>query len=335
VGVSSESSSVDGRGDRAFSAKPRKDLQMKPKCPLLLALALGAIDLGSLGLTAQGASAAASPPPATVAFSGYSWVVKAPGTTWGPGPNNWSAANVNVDPAGRLHLRITQRRGAWYCAEVSLTKSLGYGTYRFSVASPIGALDPNVILGLFTWSDDQAQNNRELDIEIARWGNATDPTNAQYVVQPAGPAGHLTRFRQPDAQRSVQSFTWLPGQVAFASTTGAGSPIASAAYAGSDVPTPDSERVHINLWLHAGMAPTTGVGAEVTLSGFSFTPATPAQLATAALASSLFRRTAARLRDFDQADDERRDQDVTGSIRRDPGGQVKASRAISTSRSVL
>jgi hypothetical protein len=218
-----------------------------------------------------------------VAFSGYDWTVKDPGTTWGPGPNHWSAGNVRLDGAGRLHLRITQRRGLWYCAEVILDHGLGYGTYRFSVASPIGALDPNVILGMFTWSDDPAQSNRELDIEIARWGDAADPTNAQYVVAPPGPAGHLTRFIQPSSPaRSLQTFTWLPGRVDFATTTPAGWPIAATSFAGRDVPTPGSERVHINLWLRAGLPPTDGSGVEVTLASFAFIPATAAQLAVAA-----------------------------------------------------
>jgi hypothetical protein len=263
---------------------------MTIKRSLLHSIALGGLAAGSLAAFAQTAvaapgAAAASPAAATVAFSGYDWDVKAPTTTWGPGPNWWSGDNVKVDDAGRLHLRITQRKGQWYCAEVTLDKELGYGTYSFSVDSSLGSLDPNVTLGMFTWSDDPAQNDREMDIEISRWGSATDPTNAQYVVQPAGPAGHLTRFTQPSTPpRSVQSFTWLPGEVDFATTTLGGAPIAHASYVGSDVPTPGSERVHINLWLYAGMAPTDGANVEVTLAGFAFLPATPTQIARAALA---------------------------------------------------
>ena len=168
---------------------------------------------------------------------------------------------------------------------MTLDHGLGYGTYRFTVASPIGSLDPNVILGLFTWSDDPAQNNREIDIEMSRWGSPTDPTNAQYVVAPANLPGHLTRFTQPSTTAStVHGFSWLPGRLGFASATAAGAPIAAAAYAGGDVPTPGSERVHINLWLFRGLAPTNGSSVEVVLSSFAFTPAPPAALARAATA---------------------------------------------------
>jgi hypothetical protein len=266
---------------------------MTIKSSLCLSFTFGAIAFG-LCVASPGALAASGPtaapgPGQTLAFSGYDWAVKAPATTFGPGPNYWSAANVDVDALGRLHLRITYRGGRWYCGEVALDEELGYGTYRFSVASPIGDLDPNVTLGMFTYSDDPAENHREIDIEIARWGSATDPTNAQYVVQPAGPAGHLTRFTQPAwPPRSEQSITWLPGQVDFASSSADGSPIARTTYHGGDVPTPGSERVHINLWLYAGLAPTNGAGVEVTLSSFSFTPATPSQLAAALTAANIF-----------------------------------------------
>ena len=67
-------------------------------------------------------------------------------------------------------MKIVKTAGKWVCAEVVLQQTLGYGTYRFYLDSPVDSLDPNVVLGLFTWNDDPAFNNRELDIEFARWG---------------------------------------------------------------------------------------------------------------------------------------------------------------------
>ena len=130
------------------------------------------------------------------------------------------------------------------------------------------------MLGLFTWADDPAYQHREIDVEVARWRQASDPTNAQFVVAPAGPPGHLTRFTLPAGPvATVRSFTWSPGRVGFATTTATGSPIAATAYSGPDVPVPGSERVHINLWLYAGMAPVSGTETEVVLAGFAYTPA--------------------------------------------------------------
>ena len=82
--------------------------------------------------------------PTTIQFSGYTWMVKKSAGKVGPGPNYFSdsTANVFVDTAGRLHLRMTKSRNKWYCAEVICTQSLGYGTYRFYLDSAVDALDP-------------------------------------------------------------------------------------------------------------------------------------------------------------------------------------------------
>jgi len=209
---------------------------------------------------------------ASVAFAGYSWAVKASPGPVGPGPNVFSDSpeNVWVDASGQLHLRITHRDGRWLSAEVVLDRSLGYGRYAFSVASPLGQLDPNVVLGLFTWNDDPAYNHREIDIEFSRWANAADATNAQYVVQPYDRPGNLLRFVQPLAAPTVHAFTWASKSVTFSSTTGTGQAIAGWRYTGRDVPRSGGERTRINLWLYGGNAPADGAEVEVVLSGFSF-----------------------------------------------------------------
>ena len=171
--------------------------------------------------------------------------------------------------------RVTHRDGRWQTAEVILDRSLGYGTYRFTVASSVGKLDPSVVLGLFTWSDDEAYHHREIDIEVAKWGNAA-AANAQYAVQPAGKAANLRRFAQPDVAPTVQGFTWSSKAVTFRSATAAGATTAGATiatwnYTGADVPKAGNERTRINLWLDRGTAPTNGAEIEVVLSNFSFT----------------------------------------------------------------
>jgi len=226
----------------------------------------------ALLLSATGEAGAVNVGPRTVAFSGFSWSVKASTGLVGPGPNVFSDSpeNVWVDAGGQLHLRITYRNGQWLAAEVVVDRSLGYGTYAFNLASPTGRLDPNVVLGLFTWSDDPAYNHREIDIEVARWGDADATQNAQYAVQPADRAGNLRRFVQPDAPATSHQFAWAPNRVSFASSSGA-STVAAWKYSGADVPKPGNERTRINLWLDRGRPPTDGAEVEVVLSKFSFT----------------------------------------------------------------
>ena len=205
----------------------------------------------------------------TVQFSGYTWQVKSSSGLVGPGPNAFSdsTSNVWVDGRGRLHLKLTYSKGRWRCAEVINTQSLGRGRYTFELDSPVHALDPNVVLGLFTWSDEPAYANRELDIEFSRWGNAADPTNGQFVVQPYAGAGHLRRIIQPAAASSTHSIDWQAGSVAFASSSATPS---SWSYAGRDVPPPGSEHARMNLWLYRGAPPTDGRAVEVVVKRFSF-----------------------------------------------------------------
>ena len=215
-------------------------------------------------------------------FSGYVWAVKDHGKTKvGPGPNLFSDGtdSVWVDSDGRLHMRIRKKRGRWYAAEVINTCSLGYGTYRFYLNNEVHDLDPNIVLGLFTWSDDAAFAHRELDIEVARWGNPAND-NAQFVVQPYDFQGHIFRFTwPPGAPQSTHSFVWGNGSASFSSQVGhfdpgGPPPVVTASYDFFDaIPEPGDENPRINLWLMQENIPTDGQQAEVIIDRFEFVPA--------------------------------------------------------------
>lgn len=216
-----------------------------------------------------------------VSFSGYDWTAKASSGQVGPGPNYFSSStsNVWVDALGRLHLRITHRAGQWQCAEVLCRRSLGHGYYRFQLDSPVDTLNPNVVLGLFTWSDDAAHAHREIDFEFARWGAALDTNNAQYVVQPFDLPGHMVRYRvPPPLSNSTYQFKWETNQVTFWSFTGYSTHVTNQfnhwTYTGPTPPAGD-EVVHLNLWLMGGSPPTDGNEAEVIIRRFEFQPLGP------------------------------------------------------------
>ena len=202
--------------------------------------------------------------PDRVTWAGRTWQIKSSTSAVGPGPNVFSKENVRVEN-GELVLEIVQRSGRWTAAEV-IGPHLGYGTYTFTVESDVSGLDPNVVLGMFTWSDRARFNHREIDIEVARWGNADDPTNAQFVVQPHDTPGNLQRYAIADTGRTVHSFTWAPGSVEFAS---AGS---TWSRSGSFVPPSQDEQIRINLWLFRGAAPLDGQPVQIRFSGFEFSP---------------------------------------------------------------
>ena len=230
---------------------------------------LAALLLMSLPLPASAARPAPSGP-STIQFSGFTWTVKEHSRKIGPGPNFFAASNVSVAADG-LHLRISRSGKKWTAAEVIADASFGYGTYTWTLA-PVPELDPNVVLGLFTWNDDPAFAHREIDIELARWGTATDPTNAQYVVQPWDAPDHDRRWTlAPNLGSTIHSFTWSPGRVDFRSTTASGGLLQSWSYVGADVPVPGGENPRINLWLFRGAAPQNGQPVEIVIEAFQHT----------------------------------------------------------------
>jgi hypothetical protein len=214
-------------------------------------------------------------------FSGYDWWVKSSTGQVGPGPNYFSDSTNNVwlDGTNQLHLRITNRSNEWQCAELVSARTFGFGSYRFELASPVDNLNPMVVLGLFTWSDDPVFADREIDVECSRWGNAADPTSAQYVVQPYNLSNHLVRIAQPAAQtNSTHAFNWETNRVSFQSQRGAYSPSPAPANVISNwtysltVPRTGDENVRLNLWLFNGAAPTDNHEVEVVIKSFQFVP---------------------------------------------------------------
>jgi hypothetical protein len=214
-------------------------------------------------------------------FCGYDWWVKSSAGQVGPGPNYFSDQTNNVwtDTNGWLHLRITNRTNAWQCAEVISARTFGSGNYRFELNSPVDGLNTNVTLGLFTWSDDPAYTDREIDVEGGRWENAADTNNAQFVVQPYNLANHLVRYRVPSTlTNSTHLFAWSTNQISFQSQTGAYSAAATNLIASwtftnaAAVPASGDEAVHLNLWLVSGNPPTDGNEVEVVVKSFNFVP---------------------------------------------------------------
>lgn len=210
----------------------------------------------------------------TLQFAGYNWLVKdSLDARVDPGQNWFDCNNAWVDADGYLHLKITNTAGKWRCAEVFTEDSLGDGTYKIEMQNNVASLDPNVVLGLFTWDEFAPQyKNRELDIEISQWGNP-DNNNAQYVIQPWNKSGHLHRFNiDPCAADTItHTFDWGLGIVAFDSFFGSITPIQSWAYSGTDVPWPGGENFRINLWLDGGL-PYSDDETEVVIKNFEFTP---------------------------------------------------------------
>ena len=219
-----------------------------------------------------------------ISFSGYQWLVKRSPSPAVPGPNYFTddSAAVRVDSAGRLHLKIVKQTGRWLSSEVILNQSLGYGRYVFHVQGRPGNLNENAVLGLFTWDDNPAQFNHEMDLEFSRRGNAGDTMNARFVVQPDTAIGHLAGWRLPPSQDTLTgSFNWQKDSISFLAVRGSSSfpPYglvnASWKYAAGGIPVQGIEHAHVSLWLYGGRAPSDSQEVEMIISKFEFDPASP------------------------------------------------------------
>lgn len=212
--------------------------------------------------------------PVPLQFSGYEWRVRNAPSSRGNRTNLYDPANAWVDESGALHLRITNQSGQWTCAEVTLTRSFGYGTYAF-VVRDMSHLEPTMVFGMFTW--DYAggdQNNREMDIEISRWGDPASK-NAQYGVQPFYVAANVARFTAPPGVLT-HSFRWEPGKVSFRTVRGpvldAGADLVSEHVFTSGVPAPGVESVRLVLYLYGRDENPVQTGAEVVIEKFEYLP---------------------------------------------------------------
>src|SRR5690349_3435448 len=191
---------------------------------MLIRTALSALALvGSLALIYQRAAAeqtVISGYGREIQFAGYAWRTKIANVLVGPGPNLFSdePESVSVDSSGNLHLNIRRTpEGLWQSAEVVLQKTLGYSTYCFVTEPFSRPLDPNVVLGLFTWTDNPDESHRELDIELSQWGEAGAP-NGRYSVQPYLMPEHMHSFVAGDGTAPVtHCMQWTTGRVTFSS----------------------------------------------------------------------------------------------------------------------
>ena len=218
----------------------------------------------------------------TINFSGYTWEVR-PAGDGGPGPNHWDPNNVSVDANGYLHLRLTQRNGQWFCAEVYTQQRLGFGRYQFWVIGRVDKLDRNVVFGLFNYptADVGPDGTQEIDIEFSRWGQAIAP-NGNYTVWPAVVGLSQKSKTFPfllNGDFSTHRFTWNPTSVFFQSLHGHQdnntNQFSSWLYQPVNPTTRIAQKpmpVHLNLWSFGGRPPSNGAQVELVVRAFKFTP---------------------------------------------------------------
>ena len=208
-------------------------------------------------------------------FSGYDWRVRTIASDRGGMNNLYDPDNAWTDASGALHLRIKKKAERWSCAEVVLTRSLGYGTYIL-VVRDASLLEPAAVLSMNTYDEWAGEQHfRELDLAIGRWGNATSKKNAQYEIQPFYVPGNLVEFTEPPGTLT-HSLHWESGRASFKTVRGssmhAGAPMVSEHVFTSGVPSPGKEAIYLAFFVVASEKNPLQNENEAVIERFEYLP---------------------------------------------------------------
>jgi hypothetical protein len=208
-------------------------------------------------------------------FGGYDWEVRTISGDRGGMNNLYGADNAWIDASGALHLRITKKGDRWSCAELEMTRSLGYGTY-IVVVRDTTHLEPAAVLSMNTFDDwGGDQHYRELDVEFGRWGDASSKSNAQFGIQPFYVPGHVAPFTLPRGT-FAHSMRWESGSASFKTVRGsamqAGSPVIAEHVFTSGVPSPGQEKFQIMFYVVASEKTPLQKENEVVVEKFEYLP---------------------------------------------------------------
>ncbi len=182
-----------------------------------------------------------------------------------------------------MHLKLSySSTNGWTSAELYSVKTFQYGTFRWFVEGAVDQLDPNVVLGLFTYKGPDGTN--EIDIEFAKWGQTisgvsnlfyTTYPSALGIAQPVSVGTLLTL----DGTYTTNQFNWTSSQVASQIQGGfiSGSQTKNLIYSyttpsnfSSAIPTAAAP-IHMNLWSFQGQPPLNGQEVEIIIHDFKYT----------------------------------------------------------------
>src|SRR5262249_1553810 len=208
-------------------------------------------------------------------FSGYDWKVRTIASDRGGMNNLYDADNAWTDAAGVLHLRIRKQADRWSCAEVFLTRSLGYGTYIL-VVRDTSRLEPAAVLSMNTYDDWAGEQHfREMDLAIGQWGDASNKKNAQYAIQPFYVPGNLVEFTEPPGALT-HALHWESGRASFKTVRGssiqAGAPVVAERVFTSGVPSPGHELIYLAFFVVASEKNPLQNENEVVVEKFDYLP---------------------------------------------------------------
>jgi beta-glucanase (GH16 family) len=195
-----------------------------------------------------------------IEWAGTRWIARS-GVGKPCASNRWNEEVASVDAEGWLHLTLARMTdGSFACVELESTKRFGFGRYAFEIRGPIGDIDPDVVLGVFMYppADVGPDGTNEIDIEIARWGDANAPQINYTAWNRSQPGKRHAALPAPaNTSQSTFAFTWQRDMVIWSSSLHDGRPVT---VQGGVADQP--QKLMINLWLFKRPEPRRGKEVE-------------------------------------------------------------------------
>jgi hypothetical protein len=209
----------------------------------------------------------------------------------GGGVVTGSPANVTMDAAGALHLRIQKLAGKWTGAELFTQTSQGFGTYQWVLQGDnFYTMEFPIVLGLFTYGPTRkigVDGENEIDTEFSNWDGTAAPANtrADFTSYPATGyrkektvAAHENNFyiAAPSTPTTTVRMTWSADTILWEIMAGTvplgskGTILKTDTFHGTVTSVPQAAcPVGINFWSYK-VAPTRPI--EVVVQDFQFVP---------------------------------------------------------------
>ncbi len=200
----------------------------------------------------------------TFTWKGQQWDVSS------SSPNSDSTKNVWIDSTGNLHMTLSNVGGKWYNTKIESLDKYQFGTYRWTVSSPLLNIDKNAVASMYLYIND----SDGINIEATGWGDDNSSEKLWFEVQPASSSDNsFGAFTSPyaTAKNVTYSFTREPGYIQFNAKLSDGTTIADWKYTNTSGMPQEAGNIIMETWL-SNESTSDGKDIEVVYSDFNFTP---------------------------------------------------------------
>lgn len=205
----------------------------------------------------------------TLTWKGQQWDV------YSDNPNSASTKNVWIDSTGNLHTTLNNVDGKWYSTKIESVDEYQFGTYKWTVSSPLLNIDKNAVASMYVYVDD----SNGIDIEATGWSDSS-AEKLWFEVQPTSVPdnsfGAITSTSPYATETNVTySFDREPNYIHFNAKLSNGTTIADWNYTNTSGIPQVAGTIVMDTWL-LNEATSDGKDIEVVYSDFNFTPSSVA-----------------------------------------------------------